>query len=381
MLRVIPPHDGPSGTREPALAVRLDQPQGAAFGPDGRLYLADVNHHRLRRLDPDGLVVTIAGTGIPGDGGDGGAAIDADLRRCSGLAFDGAGGLYVADSGNHRVRYIAPDGRIATVAGDGQPGYAGDDGPAQNARLNYPTGVALGPDGALYIADAINNRVRRVGPDGAIVTIAGIGQPRPRPTDAVDATRIGAAQAAATLDDDRGLAVEAHLIWPWDVAVGPDGAVYIADLFNHCIRRVDPSGEIVTVAGAVGLAGLAGDGERARQPALFCPRGLAISATGDLMVADSGNERVCRVDGNGIVTVVAGDGHTGFSGDGGPAILAQLAHPWGVALAPDGRLVIADRGNRRIRQVDGAGVITTIVGGGPTDKEADAAPPDGPVTE
>ena len=326
-----------------------------AFGPDGRLCVADVNHHRVRRLDPDGLVVTVAGTGIQGDGGDGGAAIDADLRRCSGLALDGAGGLFIADSGNHRVCYVAPDGRIATVAGDGQPGDAGDGGPATRARLNYPTGVALGPDGALYIADAINNRVRRVGLDGVIVTIAGVGQLRPGPTDGVDATRIGAARYAATLDDDRGLAVEARLLWPWDVAVGPDGAVYIADLFNHCIRRVDPAGEIVTVAGAVGLAGLAGDGERARQPAFCCPRGLAVSATGELVIADSGNGRVCRVDGNGVVTVVAGDGQAGFSGDGGPAAVAQLAQPWGVALAPDGRLVIADRGNRRIRQVDGVG--------------------------
>jgi DNA-binding beta-propeller fold protein YncE len=146
-LRRVAPTDPRAGPREPALAVRLDQPQGVAFGPGGILYVADVNHHRVRRLDPDGRVTTVAGSGIQGYGGDGDAAIYADLRRCSGLALDRVGGLYIADSGNHCVRYVAPDGRIATVAGDGQAGYAGDGGPAASARLNYPTGVALGPDG------------------------------------------------------------------------------------------------------------------------------------------------------------------------------------------------------------------------------------------
>jgi DNA-binding beta-propeller fold protein YncE len=356
--------------REPAPATRLDQPQSVAFGPNGSIFIADTNHHRVRRLDPDGFVTTVAGSGIQDYSGDGDLAIYAGLRRCSGLALDAAGGLYIADSGNHCVRYVAPDGRIVTVAGTGQAGDGGDGGPAWQAQLRHPVGLALGPDGTLYLADSGNNRVRQLRPDGLLVTVAGTG-PRPPAAEPVGGTRAG-------LDDDDVPATAVELVWPWDVAVGPDGTLYIADLFNHCVRRVDPAGRLVTVAGSPGLPGRAGDGEPARQPALAAPRGLTLDPTGGLIIADTENQRVCQVGPDGRLVSLAGSGVVGFDGDGGPARAARLHDPWGVVIAPDGALIIA---NRRVRRVDPAGRIATIAGGGPTDREAGDAPPAGPATE
>jgi sugar lactone lactonase YvrE len=354
---------------EPALTIPLRLPSGLVVDPSGALLLAEPGGHCVWQLDERGGLTRLAGAGRPGEAGDGGPATQAELRWCHGLAIGPDGSLYLADTDNHRVRRVTPGGIIQTVAGTGERGFAGDGGSAARARLARPEGVAVGPDGALYIADTGNDRVRHVGPDGVIVTVAGAGGQfldGPEPT----VVRSGG---------DGGPATAAHLNWPSDVAVGPDGALYIADTFNGRIRRVDHAGVITTVAGSGRPSDLA-DAEPATEVWLDRPHGVAVGLDGTLLIADSGNHRVCRVERDGCLTTVAGAGARGFGGDGGPARDAFLDEPWRVAALLDGALAIADRGNGRLRRVDHQGRIATIAGSDPPTLDA-VTPPLGPVTE
>jgi sugar lactone lactonase YvrE len=326
---------GAAGDGGPALQAQLAEPQAVAVGPDGSLFIADRLNHRVRRVAPDGTITTVAGGGQPaGDQlGDGGPAVQARLAEPKGLAVGPDGTLYIADTGNGRIRRVGPDGVITTLAGGGTPpaGQVGDGGPATQARLDGPEGLALGRDGALYIADRNHHRVRRVGPDGVITTVAGTG--------------------ARDFGGDGGPATLARLAEPEEVAVGPDGSLYIADRLNARIRRVGPDGVITTVAGR-GTRGDEGDGGPAAQARLTGPRGLAIGPDGSLYLADSDpNHRVRRIAPDGTISRVAGAGKAGWSGDGGPATEARLFAPEGLAVAPDGSLYIADVRNNRVRRV------------------------------
>jgi DNA-binding beta-propeller fold protein YncE len=355
--------DAPGGRAE-ALTTRLHLPTGLAVGPAGAVFIADGGRACVRRLDGRDRLTTVVGAeDLPGDAGDGGPADLALLCWCAGLALAPDGAVYIADAGNHRVRRVGPDGTIATVAGLGAPGFAGDGGPAALARLARPEGVAVGPDGALYIADTGNDRVRRVGPDGVIATVAGDGGRR--------LTRDGE-EIVVRFGGDDGPATDAQLNWPSDVAVGPDGNLYIADAYNGRVRRVGPDGVIATVAGG-GTPGALGDGGPAGEAWLDLPHGVAVAPDGALLIADSGNHCIRRVDAAGRIAMVAGTGARGFGGDGGPAAAASLHEPWRVAVVADGGLLIADRGNGRVRRVDRSGVIVTVAGTG------EAAPEDAPT--
>jgi sugar lactone lactonase YvrE len=250
-------------------------PQGVAVGPDGSLYIAE--NWFIRRVSPDGIITTVAGNGWWGYSGDGGPATQAVLSYPRGVAVGPDGSLYIADSGNHHIRRVGPDGIISTVAGDpiySHNGYSGDGGPATEALLNYPTGITLSPDGSLYFADTINNRIRRVSPAGIITTVAGNG--------------------VAGYGGDGGPATQAALNYPWGVAVGPDGSLYIADSQNQSIRRVGPDGIITTVAGN-GVNGYGGDGGPPTQAVLSYPRRVAVGPDGNIYFADSGNVRIRRI--------------------------------------------------------------------------------------
>jgi RHS repeat-associated protein len=321
---------GFGGDGAPALAARLfSTTGGVALGSDGSLYIADVNNHRIRRVSPDGLIHTVAGTS-QGFGGDGGSALEARLSLPADVAFGPDGSLYIADAGNNRIRRVSPDGLIHTVAGTGQSGFGGDGGPALAARLGSPRSVAVGPDRSLYIADSYNHRIRRVAPDGLIHTVAGTDQ--------------------AGFGGDGGPALAAQLRYPFDVDIGPDGSLYIADAYNHRIRRVAPDGLIHTVVGT-GQAGFGGDGGPALAAQLRFPHGLAVGPDNSLYIADTYNHRMRRVSPDGLIRTVAGLGQAGFGGDGGPALAAWLRSPFNAAVGPEGSLYVPDDGNYRIRKL------------------------------
>jgi RHS repeat-associated protein len=321
------------GDGGPAKQAQLFETNGTTMAPDGSLYIADSNNQRIRRVDPSGVITTIAGTGSAGFGGDGGRATQAQLNGPIGLALAPDGNLYIAESANQRIRRVDPSGIITTVAGNGVLGFGGDGGPATQAKLNGPRGLAVAPDGSLYIADTQNSRIRRVGPSGIITTVAGDG--------------------VAAFSGDGGPATQARLSLPTGLAVAPDGALYFADQNTYRIRRVDPSGIITTVAGN-GTPGFSGDGGPATQAAVSAVRGLsglAVAPDGSLYIADSNNQRIRRVDPSGVITIIAGNGIFGLGGDGGPATQAEFRYPTGIVLAPDGTLYFADSGNNRIRHI------------------------------
>ncbi|MET7391829.1 NHL repeat-containing protein [Streptomyces sp. NPDC005529] len=293
----------------------LHMPEEVAVAQDGTVYIADTLNHRVRRVATDGVITTVAGTGQGSFGGDGGPARQAALSGPRSVAVGPNGALYIADLGNRRVRCVAADGTITTVAGTGQSGFGGDHGPAHEAVLCLPVGVAVGPDGTVYIADMGNHCVRRITGDNVISTFAGTG-------------RDG-------FGGDHGPSHQSLLRCPVGVAVGPDGTVYIADRSNHRVRRIGVDGIITTVAG-IGQKGFGGDGGPADRAVLSGPRSVAVGSNGTLYVADTFNHRVRCITPDGIVATLAGTGQNGFDGDGGPAPQALLSHPQGVAVGPDG---------------------------------------------
>ena len=328
---------GYSGDGGAAIQATLSNPGGAAFDAGGNLYIADTSNQRIRKVDTNGMIATVAGTNSSGFSGDGGAAINAQLYAPSGVAFDAAGNLYIADAANNRIREVDTNGIITTIAGTNSQGYSGDSGAAVNAKLNGPSGVAFDAMGNLYIADFGNNRIRMVGTNGIITTVAGTGIPG--------------------FSGDGGAAINTELYCPSGVALDAVGNVYIADYHNSRIRKVDTNGNISTVAGT-NIARYGGDGGPATQANLCGPEGVALDAARNLYIGDTYNYRIRKVDTNGVITTVAGTNNLGYSGDGGTATNAMLYRPYGVALDAIGNLYIADSGNNRIREVEFAGSPT-----------------------
>lgn len=348
---------GYSGDNGPATEAALDTPQGIALDADGNLYIADTGNHRVRRVDAEGRITTIAGNGEDGSGGDGGPATEAQLSEPSSVALDAAGNLYIADSWAHRIRKVTPEGRIATAAGTGARGFSGDGGPAVEARLNGPACVRTDASGNLLVADRYNNRIRKISPDGRISTIAGNGY----------------YGAAGDSNGDGGAATAAMLQWPGAVAIAPDGSLYVADTGADRIRRVAADGRIEAAAGAR-LPAFNGDGQAAVKAVLRYPFGLAVGPSGTLYIADTIHHRVRKVDASGAIQTVAGTGRFGYSGDGSAAVQAQLASPHHVAVDPTGAIYIADTYNHRIRRVSPEGVITTVAGTGTAGFSGDDGP-------
>ena len=340
---------GFSGDGGPATDAQLNEPFGVAVDASGDLFIADTSNDRVRRVDAaTGVITTVVGTGISGFSGDGGPTTDAQLNEPFGVAVDASGDLFIADTSNDRVRRVdAATGVITTVAGTGISGFSGDGGPATDAQLNEPFGVAVDASGDLFIADTSNDRVRRVdAATGVITTVAGTG--------------------ISGFSGDGGQATDAQLNDPSGVAVDASGNLFIADTSNDRVRRVDSATGVITSVAGTGISGFSGDGGPATDAQLNEPFGVAVDASGNLFIADTSNDRVRRVDGaTGVITSVAGTGTAGFSGDGGPATDAQLNFPVGVAVDASGNLLIADSDNHRIRRVDSAtGVITTVAGTG-----------------
>lgn len=326
---------------------KLIYPNGLAFDANGRLFISDIGSHCIYRLENNGALVLVAGTGEAGFAGDGGPATQARLAAPHDLTFDSEGNLLVADTYNHRIRRIDRRGIITTVVGNGKEGWSGDGGPAVRASLNNPQSIALDAGGNLYIADTYNYVVRRVDRQGTIATFAG---------------------SEPGLAGDGGPATKAQLSLPMAVAVAPDGSVYISDAGNSRIRRVTPDGVIKTIAGfgpgsGTGGAGFSGDGGAPERAKIFSAADIKFDPAGALFISDSGNNRI-RVIREGVIGTVAGSGRPGFDGDTGDALKAALNTPQKLAIGPDGSVFVADRANRRVRKVDAAGLIQTVAGEG-----------------
>jgi uncharacterized protein (TIGR03437 family) len=326
----------------PAIAAPLRSPIAVAVDAQGNLYIADQADNRIRKVDLTGTISTYAGTGVPGFSGDLGPAMSAELNSPTGIALDSKGNMYVADAGNFVIRRIAADGTINTVAGNGHPNYAGDNGPAISAQID-PVAIAVDSHGNLYIADGLNYRIRKIDANGIITTIAGTG----------NAGNMG----------DGGPAMSAWLGFVTDLAVDNAGNVYIADYYNAEVREIDTTGMITDFAGGP-LANMLQDGIPATT-ALILPDGVAFDGSGSLYISDTDvfNTEVRRVDlSSGIIYPVAGTGEIGNSGDGGVAISAELGFPTGLAIQ-GGAVYFADESNARVRKVAN-NIINTVAGTG-----------------
>jgi sugar lactone lactonase YvrE len=283
---------GFGGDGGPAVRARLFAPHDLALDTEGHLLVADTFNHRVRRIDRQGIITTVAGNGQAGYAGDGGPAAAATLNNPQSIALDAEGNLLIADTFNHVVRRADRRGTMTTFAGSEQPGFNGDGGPANRAQLSLPMAVTAAPDGSVYISDAGNSRVRRVAADGKIETLVGYGP--------------GEGVYGAGFAGDGGPAGKAKIFSATDLKFDVAGDLYISDSGNNRVRVVR-GGIMTTVAGS-GRSGFGGDGGRATAAALNAPQKIAIARDGAIFIADRANGRVRRVDMRGIIRSIAGRG-------------------------------------------------------------------------
>jgi sugar lactone lactonase YvrE len=325
---------GFAGDGGPAQAALLNGPFDVAFDSAGNLFFSDTFNHRIRRVDArTGVIRTIAGNGEAGYAGDRGPAAQASLNEPYGIAIDRAGNIFVADRLNRRIRRIdAASGVITTLAGTGEA-YSGDGGPAARAGLAEPNGLALDAEQRhLYIADVADHRVRIVDlASGTIATFAGTGAPEH--------------------SGDDGPAAEARIFGARAVKLGADGTIYILERQGSSLRAVAPAtGIITTIAGTTGR-GYSGDGGPALAAVFDAPKEMAIDQDGSLLIVDTENHAIRRIDhSTGVVTTIAG-GRQGEGGDGASATAAGLDRPHGAVVGPDGAIYIGDTNNHRIRKL------------------------------
>lgn len=397
---------GYSGDGGPATSAQLNGPTALTLDTAGNIYIADASNYRVRRVSPTGVITTVAGSGTQGYGGDNGPATKARLNGLAGIAVDGNGNIYFSDTVGSWVRKVSAAGIITTIAGSGSNGYAGDNVPARGAQLYNPTGIAVDGSGNVYIADSNNFRIRMISTAGTITTVAGSGQQgfsgdgdqavnarfyrvlgiavdhagdlliadtfnaRIREvTNGIISTVAG--RGTQDFSGDRGPATLAALNNPVGVAVDVAGNILIADQNNYRIRRVS-SGGINTLAGS-GTLSYSGDGGPATAAQMNQPTGIAVDGSSNIYIADSANSRVRVISSSGVITTFAGTGVAGYSGDNGQATSAQLNNPSSVAVDSGGNVYIADTANSVIRKVLPTGVITTVAGGGSATGDGGAA--------
>jgi sugar lactone lactonase YvrE len=404
---------------QPALTSNLGAVGGVAVDPAGNIYISLSNYGIVEKLDTAGTLSRFAGTGTPGFSGDGGAALLAQFSAPTAIALDGKGNLYIADTGNARVRRIAAStGIVTTVAGGGSQSDSSDAVPATSLALVQLGGLAADSTGEWYFASGC--RIRKVGVASGLASIvvgtgvcgfsgdqgpalpAQIGNPGALAVDALgnlyftDGNRVRAVDARsgiigtfagtgnAGFSGDNGAATAAMLSAPASVAVDAQFNVFVADTANQRVRRIDGHSGIITTVAGNGTAGSGGDGGPAIAAMLNTPKSIALDASGNLTIADTGNGLIRRVSASsGIISTVAGSGVSSFSGDAGPAATAQFAKLRGVALDSSGNVYLADTGNCRVRRiVASTGYVSTVAGSGAAGPSCGLfAGDNGPATE
>jgi sugar lactone lactonase YvrE len=312
-----------------AVETDLYLPSAARISPAGQLIIADSSNQRVRALAPDGSIETVAGNGVHDPPTPGSPAIDSPLEHPVDLAFDAGGRLILVSLHDPRILAVGDDGTIDRLAGYGEYGDAGDGGPALEAMFFEPTGIAISGDGTIFIADGLGSRVRAIDPSGTMMAIAGTGE--------------------YGYSGDGGPAIEATLDYPTALALDSKGRLLIADSVNHAVRRVHADGTIDTFAGT-GDKGFSGDGGPATAAELDSPEGLAVAPDGAVYISDTRNHRIRRVAPDGTIETVAGTGDSAWLGDGGPAIEASFFSPARLSLHGD-LLYVADSNNARIRVI------------------------------
>jgi sugar lactone lactonase YvrE len=313
-----------------ALRAELNAPEGLALDTNGNLFVSELEGHRVVKIDGNGALAAVAGTGTPGFSGDGIQADRAQLNGPAGLALDALGNLLIADHSNDRIRKVTAAGVIETLKG------------STAAGLNDPIGVVATSDGDVYVADEQNARVLKISSSGTVTRVAGGGSADP---------------------GKPGPATQARLSHPSYVLVDEDDNLIFTDFGANRILRVDASGTLTSVAGT-GEPGFGGDGGPATRASLDVPSGLALDADGNLYVSDTDNNRIRRIDSKGTITTLAGTGERGFAGDQGNAAAAQLNAPADLEIDATGSLYVADQGNGRVRVINDKGAIDTVAGGG-----------------
>lgn len=318
-------------------------PGKIVFDKSGSLLIADIGNNVVRKITPDYKIVTIIGDPLSGGDyyGDGGSAAKAGLNGPVGLRVSKGGEIYVADADNNVIRKVDASGIISTFAGSGRLGYSGDGGNSRDAKLTSPFDVDIDSEGNVFIADASNNVVREVLPDGTIRAFAGTGK---------GACALSCYPGDGGYSGDGGPAIAAELNDVVGITLSASGEAFIVDGYNHAIRKVAKDGAISTVAGD-GTAGYAGDGGPATKARLHFPTSIAFDAQGQMFIADSGNNVIREVMLDGSIRTVAGDGQCGYSGDGGPATYAELCFPYGISVDANGDVYVADTENNVVRKI------------------------------
>ena len=315
-----------------ATDAHVGAPTGLARDAQGNLYVGELQRHRIRKISPNGVITTFAGTGAAGYSGNVSKAGMATMNGPLGIAIDAMGNVFFSDSNNNRVRKIMPGGVISTVAGNGSAVSSGDGGAATSAGIARPYGLAFDAAGNLYVSESLGHRIRMITPAGTISTFAGNG--------------------IAAFGGDGGAATSASLNQPAVIAFDAADNLYVADTFNHRVRKVSPGGVISTVAGAPVTGSLS------------FPYSVAIDATGSLYIGDAGCGLYRLPPGGALGLVAGGDGTCAYNGDGMQAVDATVDFVEGMAFAPNGDLYYADSGQYRVRKIDAGGTISTAAGMG-----------------
>lgn len=322
---------GFSGDGGPAAAAQVNDPYGVVRGPDGAIWFCEHNGHRIRRVAPDGTISTVAGTGVRGFTGDGGLATAATLNLPHELRFDAAGNIFIADTGNNAVRRIdAMTGVITTIAGGGRGGYGGDGGPASAAVLRGPHSIQFAPDGNLFICDVGNHAIRLVdAKTGLITTFAGTGKLGPTPD--------GSPIAGTPLNNPRSLDVDR------------DGNLWLVTREGNQVLKFDLKAGVIRHVAGTGAAGFTGNGGPAKLATLSGPKGIALDAAGNVWLADTESHSLRMIDAKtGNIELIAGTGAAGDGGDGDPLACA-MNRLHGVFVDADGSVFIGDSEAHRVR--------------------------------